>query len=196
MKAVELKNVSFSYDGKSKVLDKINFWAEYGKIALVSGYSGSGKSTLMSIISGIIPNLTAGQLTGEVYIDGQNTCNMRLYEVCHKVGVVLQNTDEQIIQKKVEDEIAFACENLAFEPSKIKKQIDLVCEIMKLDKTKATHSLSGGQKQRLITASTLAMGQKIIILDEPLANLDKEGGLELMFTLRKLSEVGYSVIRF
>lgn len=194
MKAVELKNISFSYDGKTKILDNINFTAEYGKVTLLSGHSGSGKSTLMSIISGIIPNLTLGQLTGEVCIDGQNTCDMRLYEVCRKVGVVLQNADEQIIQKRIEDEIAFACENLAFPPERIQTQIDLVTRLTKLDKNSLTRSLSGGQKQRLITASTLAMGQRIIILDEPLANLDKEGGTELMFTLRKLAEAGYCVI--
>ena len=114
--------------------------------------------------------------------------------MCRKVGVVLQNADEQIIQKIVEDEIAFGCENLAFPPDKIQKQIDIVCNLLKLDKSWKCRTLSGGQKQRLITASTLAMGQKIIILDEPLANLDKDGAAMLMGTLRSLAKAGYCVV--
>ena len=103
----------------------------------------------------------------------------------------MQNADEQIIQKIVEDEIAFGCENLAFPPEKIQKQIDIVCNLLKLDKSWKCRTLSGGQKQRLITASTLAMGQKIIILDEPLANLDKDGAAMLMGTLRGVALCRY-----
>ncbi len=194
MSGVELKNVTFSYDGKMEILSNINFDAQHGEITLVAGHSGEGKSTLMSIISGIIPNVTQGNLSGDVIIDGENVNGKRLGYICRKVGVVLQNADEQIIQKTVEDEIAFGCENFAFPPDKIEKQINIVCNLMCLDKNWKTHTLSGGQKQRLITASTLAMGQKIIILDEPLANLDKAGGRELMNTLRALAHMGYCVI--
>ena len=174
MNAIELKNVNFSYDGKTKILDNVSFTAEYGKVSLISGHSGEGKSTLMYIISGIIPNITYGELKGEVKINEEDTKGKKLGEICRKVGVVLQNADEQIIQKRIEDEIAFGCENLAFPPEKIKKQIEIVCKLMKLSPEWECRKLSGGQKQRLITASTLAMGQKIIILDEPLANLDKD----------------------
>lgn len=194
MTAVELKDVTFTYGGDNKILSGTSFMADYGKVTLVAGSSGSGKSTLMSIISGIIPGVVEGELTGDVLIDGEDIKNKRLGQVCRKVGVVLQNADEQIIQKTVEDEVAFGCENFAFPADKIKKQIDIVCRLMKLNKTWGTRSLSGGQKQRLITASTLATGQKIIILDEPLANLDKEGGEELMETLSSLARAGFCVI--
>lgn len=194
MSAVELKNLTFSYDGKAQIFSGANFSAEYGKIELVAGHSGEGKSTLLSIISGIIPNVTEGVLGGEVLIDGEDIKGKKLGTVCRKVGVVLQNADEQIIQKIVEDEIAFGCENLAFPEDKIQKQIEIVCKLMKLEPKWQTRSLSGGQKQRLITASTLAMGQKIIILDEPLANLDKAGANQLMGTLRSLTKAGYCVI--
>lgn len=194
MSAVELKKVTFSYDGKTEILKDAEFKAEYGQIALVAGHSGDGKSTLLSIISGIIPNVTEGELSGGVIIDGEDVKGKKLGTVCRKVGVVLQNADEQIIQKIVEDEIAFGCENLAFPVDKIQKQIEIVCNLMKLNPKFETRSLSGGQKQRLITASTLAMGQRIIILDEPLANLDKEGADLLMSTLRSLTNAGYCVI--
>ena len=194
MSAIELKNVSFSYDGKTDILKNVDFSVEHGEVTLVSGHSGEGKSTLMYIISGIIPNVNYGELSGEVKIDGEDIKGKRLGYICRKVGVVLQNADEQIIQKIVEDEIAFGCENLAFPPEKIKKQIDIVCNLMKLEPQWKCRKLSGGQKQRLITASTLAMGQKIIILDEPLANLDKDGAAMLMGTLRQIAKAGYCVV--
>ncbi|MCM1195410.1 MAG: ATP-binding cassette domain-containing protein, partial [Firmicutes bacterium] len=93
-----------------------------------------------------------------------------------------------------EDEIAFGCENFAIPTDKIGAQIDRVCALMEIDKTAQTRTLSGGQKQRLITASTLATGQKILILDEPLANLDCDGATELMNTLRALASAGYAVL--
>ena len=194
MNAIELKQVNFSYDGKTKILENTDFTAEYGEVTLLSGHSGEGKSTLMYIVSGIIPNVNYGELTGEVKIAGEDIKGKKLGYICRKVGVVLQNADEQIIQKIVEDEIAFGCENLAFPPEKIQKQIDIVCNLLKLDKSWKCRTLSGGQKQRLITASTLAMGQKIIILDEPLANLDKDGAAMLMGTLRSLAQAGYCVV--
>lgn len=194
MNAIELKQVSFSYDGKTKILENTDFTAEYGEVTLLSGHSGEGKSTLMYIVSGIIPNVNYGELTGEVKIAGEDIKGKKLGYICRKVGVVLQNADEQIIQKIVEDEIAFGCENLAFPPEKIQKQIEIVCRLMKLDTKWTCRTLSGGQKQRLITASTLAMGQKIIILDEPLANLDKDGAAMLMGTLRSLAQAGYCVV--
>ena len=194
MNAIELKQVSFSYDGKTKILENTDFIAEYGEVTLLSGHSGEGKSTLMYIVSGIIPNVNYGELTGEVLVGGESIKGRKMGDICRKVGVVLQNADEQIIQKIVEDEIAFGCENLAFPPESIQKQIDIVCNILKLDKSWKCRTLSGGQKQRLITASTLAMGQKIIILDEPLANLDKDGAAMLMGTLRSLAKAGYCIV--
>lgn len=194
MNAVEIKNLSFSYDGKTEILKNLDLSLEYGKLYLLAGLSGEGKSTLIKIISGIIPNVYSGVLHGEIFVEGANIDGQKLGQVCKKVGVVLQNADEQIVHKIVEDEIAFGVENLGVAPSQIAKKIDIVCNLLQLDKNEKTRTLSGGQKQRLITASTLAMGQKILILDEPLANLDKEGTSILMQTLKALVENGYCVV--
>ena len=95
---------------------------------------------------------------------------------------------------KLDHEIVFACENIAMPQDKMQKQINIVCNLLKLNPKDKTRSLSGGQKQKLITASTLAMGQKILILDEPLANLDKDGAKKLMDVLKSLAKSGYAII--
>lgn len=195
MKAIEAKNLSFKYYGnKNKILSSVNFYANYGEITLLSGNSGEGKSTLLSLICGIIPNIIRGDIDGDILIDGISIKGRKLSEVCRRVGIVLQNADNQIIHKIVEDEIAFGCENFAIPTDKISEQIDRVCTIMEIDKNKQTRTLSGGQKQRLITASTLATGQKILVLDEPLANLDGESAKLLMDTLCQLADAGYAVL--
>ena len=195
MKAVELKNVSFTYDeSENTVLKNANMYVNYGEVALLSGFSGEGKSTVLSLISGIIPNVVFGKISGDVLIDGKSALGLKISEICKKVGVVLQNADSQIINSVVEDEIAFGCENFGFPVNEITKCISSSCKTLRLNKDWQTRTLSGGQKQRLITASTLATKQKIIVLDEPLANLDKKGAGLLMNTLKTLAKSGYAVL--
>lgn len=195
MKAIQLKSVTFSYEGyEETILEDASLSVEYGEVALLSGFSGEGKSTVLSLIAGIIPNITPGKIAGEVLIDGKNIIGQKIGPVCRKVGVVLQNADAQIIQQLVEDEIAFGCENFGFSPQKILECVRRSCSQMKLSPSWKTRTLSGGQKQRLITASTLATGQKILVLDEPLANLDKAGAALLMAALRELAQSGYAVL--
>ncbi len=176
------------------VLREADFALSYGEVALLSGYSGEGKSTALALMSGIIPNVTPGEITGEILVDGASILGQRIGQICRKVGIVLQNADAQIIQDLVEDEIAFGCENFSFAPAEIADAIDTACLKMHLEKNWKTRTLSGGQKQRLITASTLATGQKILLLDEPLANLDQAGAIFLMETLRQLAKKGYAVL--
>lgn len=195
MKAIELKNVTFSYEGyEEKVLADASLSVEYGEVALLSGYSGEGKSTVLSLITGIIPHVTPGSIEGDVLIGGESILHQKMGDVCRKVGVVLQNAEAQIIQQLVEDEIAFGCENFAFSREKTAGRIREACEQMKLQPHWKTRTLSGGQKQRLITAATLATEQNILVLDEPLANLDKPGAELLMQTLRRLARSGYAVL--
>lgn len=195
MRAIELKQVSFSYEGyEEKVLKDVCLSVEYGEVALLCGFSGEGKSTVLSLIAGIIPNITPGTIAGEISISGESIVAKPMSEICRKVGVVLQNAEAQIIQQFVEDEIAFGCENFAFSKDKIKERIQRSCGQMKLKPDWRTRTLSGGQKQRLITAATLATEQKILVLDEPLANLDKAGAELLMNTLRELAGSGYAVL--
>ena len=192
--AIRLKEVSFKYDGaKENVLENINLTVEYGETVLLSGVSGEGKSTLLSIINGVIPFVNSGEFSGSVEIDGKDVTKLKISERSKLIGTVLQNADEQIIYDLVNEEIAFGCENLNIAPEEIDRRIERFTTLMQIEKNAKTKTLSGGQKQRLITASTLAMEQKIIILDEPLANLDTHTAHILLKALRNLANSGYAV---
>ena len=193
--AIRLKEVSFKYDGaKENVLENINLTVEYGETVLLSGVSGEGKSTLLSIINGVIPFVNSGDFSGSVEIDGKDVTKLKISERSKLIGTVLQNADEQIIYDLVNEEIAFGCENLNIASEEIDRRIERFTTLMQIEKTAKTKTLSGGQKQRLITASTLAMEQKIIILDEPLANLDTHTAHILLKALRNLANSGYAVL--
>lgn len=193
--AIRLKEVSFKYDGaKENVLENINLTVEYGETVLLSGVSGEGKSTLLSIINGVIPFVNSGEFSGSVEIDGKDVTKLKISERSKLIGTVLQNADEQIIYDLVNEEIAFGCENLNIASEEIDRRIERFTMLMQIEKTAKTKTLSGGQKQRLITASTLAMEQKIIILDEPLANLDTHTAHILLKALRNLANSGYAVL--
>lgn len=193
--AIRLKEVSFKYDGaKENVLENINLTVEYGETVLLSGVSGEGKSTLLSIINGVIPFVNSGEFSGSVEIDGKDVTKLKISERSKLIGTVLQNADEQIIYDLVNEEIAFGCENLNIASEEIDRRIERFTTLMQIEKNAKTKTLSGGQKQRLITASTLAMEQKIIILDEPLANLDTHTAHILLKALRNLSNSGYAVL--
>ena len=193
--AIRLKEVSFKYDGaKENVLENINLTVEYGETVLLSGVSGEGKSTLLSIINGVIPFVNSGEFSGSVEIDGKDVTKLKISERSKLIGTVLQNADEQIIYDLVNEEIAFGCENLNIASEEIDRRIERFTTLMQIEKNEKTKTLSGGQKQRLITASTLAMEQKIIILDEPLANLDTHTAHILLKALRNLANSGYAVL--
>lgn len=193
--AIRLKEVSFKYDGaKENVFENINLTVEYGETVLLSGVSGEGKSTLLSIINGVIPFVNSGEFSGSVEIDGNDVTKLKISERSKLIGTVLQNADEQIIYDLVNEEIAFGCENLNIASEEIDRRIELFTTLMQIEKNAKTKTLSGGQKQRLITASTLAMEQKIIILDEPLANLDTYTAHILLKALRNLANSGYAVL--
>lgn len=193
--AIRLKEVSFKYDGaKENVLENINLTVEYGETVLLSGVSGEGKSTLLSIINGVIPFVNSGEFSGSVEIDGNDVTKLKISERSKLIGTVLQNADEQIIYDLVNEEIAFGCENLNIACEEIDRRIERFTTLMQIEKNAKTKTLSGGQKQCLITASTLAMEQKIIILDEPLANLDTHTAHILLKALRNLANSGYAVL--
>lgn len=194
--AIEMRNVCYSYQSpfsETPVLDQVDFSLEYGKITLIAGGSGCGKSTLFHIMNGVIPNSYSGNLTGDILVCGNSIHGKSIGEISLQVGSVFQNAEEQIIQKFVKDEIAFGPENLNKTEEEIGQRIDFYSNLLNLNPEDITNTLSGGQKQRLVTASTLALDNDIIILDEPLANLDKKSSLILMEKLTELKNNGKAI---
>ena len=192
---IETKNLSFIYreeDMESgeikeeKVLKDINIEIEKGSFTAVLGHNGSGKSTLAKHFNAIL--LPSG---GKVYVKGMDTANENnIFNIRQSAGMVFQNPDNQMVAALVEDEVAFAPENLGVEPKEIRRRVDECLEIVNMTKyaQSSPSKLSGGQKQRVAIASVLAMNPEILILDEPTAMLDPKGRSEVIKTIKMLNE--------
>lgn len=192
---IECKNISYAYgDEEESVLaiDNLSLTINEGEFVAILGHNGSGKSTLSKHFNGIlIPT------KGDVIVDGINTRDEdRLFELRSRVGMVFQNPDNQIVATIVEEDVAFAPENLGIEPSEIRKRVDEALKTVGMYKYKdhQPHKLSGGQKQRVAIAGVLAMNPKCIILDEPTAMLDPVGRAQVMRTIEKLASEGITVV--
>ena len=193
MIGISLKNLGFKYD-KTKILDNITLELDYGSINLITGTSGCGKSSLLYLISRIIPDVVDGQISGDIFIDGVNTIDQNIATIANKVGMVIQDPDKQIINDIISDEMAFGQENLGFSKQKISANIKKYSELLKLDVNAFTRCMSGGEKERLLIGSVFAMEQKIILLDEPLANLDQKSIKIVLNNLLDLKKQGYLIL--
>lgn len=193
---ISCENVSYSYgEGEETILalKNLNLTFNEGEFVAVLGHNGSGKSTLAKHLNGILlPS------SGDVIVDGINTRDeQRLFELRSRVGMVFQNPDNQIVATIVEEDVAFALENLGVEPSEIRLRVDEALKSVGMYKYRhhQPHKLSGGQKQRVAIAGVLAMQPKCIVLDEPTAMLDPKGRAQVMDTVVRLAkEEGITVI--
>ena len=185
---IKAENLTFRYNEElqTNILDNLNIEIHKGGFTAILGHNGSGKSKLAKHFNAI--NLPLG---GKVYIEKMDTADEKLlYDIRQTVGMVFQNPDNQIVATIVEEDVAFAPENMGIEPSEISKRVDDALEAVGMTKYKkrAPHMLSGGQKQRVAIAGVLAMDPAYIVLDEPTAMLDPIGRREVMSTLKKLNK--------
>lgn len=195
---IDIKNLSFSYDDedtkeKKYVIKDIDLHIEKGSFVAVLGHNGSGKSTLAKHLNGILL-----PTSGKVFVDGMDTAvPENTFSIRSTAGMVFQNPDNQIVAAVVEDEVAFAPENLGVQPEEIRQRVDECLKIVNMQDfaKSSTSRLSGGQKQRIAIASVLAMEPKVLILDEPTAMLDPSGRNEVMKTIKKLNKTqGMTVV--
>ena len=167
------------------VLDGLTLSIRPGEFVAVLGHNGSGKSTLAKHFNAIL--LPSG---GKVYVDGMDTCDeAQLLDIRRQVGMVFQNPDNQIVASVVEEDVAFAPENLGIPSAEIRERVDAALAAVGMaDYARhAPHLLSGGQKQRVAIAGVLAMRPRCIVLDEPTAMLDPVGRKEVLDTIRRLN---------
>ncbi len=194
---VKTENLSFSYttaEGFSPiVLGGVDLEIHEGSFVAVLGHNGSGKSTLAKHMNAIL--LPTG---GTVWVDGINTADAaRLLDVRSTVGMVFQNPDNQIVANVVEEDVAFAPENLGVPPEEIRRRVDESLKLVGMYEYRehAPHLLSGGQKQRIAIAGVIAMRPRCVVLDEPTAMLDPIGRNEVLRTIRLLNrEHGVTVV--
>ena len=190
----ESVNLDFKYDGEDEfVLKDINISFKQGEMTAVLGHNGCGKSTFAKHLNAIL--LPSG---GKVYVDGIDTKDEnRIYDIRQRVGMVFQNPDNQIVATIVEEDVAFALENLGVEPNEIRRRVDEALKAVGMYEYRmhAPHQLSGGQKQRVAIAGIIAMRPRCIVLDEPTAMLDPKGRAEVMKTVKELnSKYGITII--
>lgn len=186
---IEIKNLEFSYEDaekkKSTVLKGINLSIKKGEFLAILGHNGSGKSTLAKHLNAIlVPQ------NGSVAVEGIDTADENaLYDIRQRVGMVFQNPDNQLVATIVEEDVAFAPENLGVPEAEIRKRVDYALDAVNMSEFSkhAPHMLSGGQKQRIAIAGVLAMKPDVLVMDEPTAMLDPIGRREIMETVKKLN---------
>ena len=194
MTVIEFQQVHFTYPGEEKEsLCGVDLAIEAGSFVAVLGHNGSGKSTLAKHMNAILT-----PTEGRVLVHGIDTADEeRLLDVRRKVGMVFQNPDNQIVANVVEDDVAFAPENLGVPPAEIRQRVDAALRQVGMYEFRqhAPHLLSGGQKQRVAIAGVIAMQPDIIVLDEPTAMLDPQGRQEVIATVTRLCrENGMTVV--
>lgn len=188
---IKISNLHFEYTDddtgeKYEILKGIDLDIKHGEFVAVLGHNGSGKSTLAKHLNAIlIPT------SGKVEVEGYDTSDENIvFEIRQRVGMVFQNPDNQMVANIVEEDVAFAPENLGIPSDQIRKRVDAALETVGMSAFKhhAPHMLSGGQKQRVAIAGVLAMQPDVIVLDEPTAMLDPIGRKEIMEAVKILNK--------
>lgn len=176
---ISFQDYGFQYMAQAApTLHHINLDIYPGEKVLIAGTSGSGKSTIGNCINGLIPFAYPGKKTGKLLVDGKEADTGSIFELSHTVGTVLQDTDGQFIGLTVGEDIAFAAENNCMPQDEMKQTVDKVAKLVDIDHhlQYAPHELSGGQKQRVSLAGVMVEEVKVLLFDEPLANLDPAAG--------------------
>ena len=198
MDMIETKNLAFAYPAdegemQTLALRDVSVSIEKGSFVVVLGHNGSGKSSFAKCLNAVL--LPCG---GKVYVEGMDTQDEALLlEIRRRVGMVFQNPDNQIVANVVEEDVAFAPENLGVPTEEIRRRVDaaLAAVDMTAFTTHAPHLLSGGQKQRVAIAGVIAMEPACIVLDEATAMLDPVGRQEVLSAVHKLNrEKGITVV--
>lgn len=195
MKVVEAENLIFSYvseNSKNKSLSDISLNIEQGEFIAVLGKNGSGKTTLARQFNALIPVQSGTLIVAELNASDKS----KIWEIRKNCGMVFQNPDNQFVSSLVEEDVAFAPRNFGVSESEIPERVRNALELVGLSgfEKRSPHMLSGGQKQRVAIAGVLSCNPDIIIFDEATAMLDPEGRWEVLKTIKKLHNMGHTII--
>ncbi|WP_019252042.1 energy-coupling factor ABC transporter ATP-binding protein [Limosilactobacillus reuteri] len=192
---IELRHVSFSYDDKHKILDDVSMKLGQDNQSVIGiiGHNGAGKSTLfLNLVGELKPT------AGEIFVDGYKVeySKKGLRNLRRKIGIVFQNSDQQIFYSIVKDDVAFALRNLKVSNDEIKQRVERVLRELDISnlKDQPIQYLSGGQKKRVAIAGIMVIGSEWILLDEPTSGLDPDGRLRMKKLIKKLIANGQKII--
>jgi energy-coupling factor transporter ATP-binding protein EcfA2 len=195
---IEVRGLSYSYpDSPKPCIQDINFTVDKGEFVLITGPSGCGKTTLCRCLNGLIPNSYGGMFSGNVIVDGLLTTEHQVFEIAQHVGLVFQNPENELFCTTVEREIAFGLENLALPRDELRSRVEEALNVVGISHLldKSPEELSGGEQQKVAIAALLAMKPKVLVLDEPTANLDPLSARSVLSILAKLNtESGVTII--
>lgn len=194
---LKVKNLSLDFFFDEKVIDNINFDIKENTINLLAGKSGCGKSSLLMCLARVIPETIEANMTGEILFQGENIEDKNSEHISGEIAYMFQDPDSQLCTFTVEDEIAFGLENMNVDQKKMESIIDKTLNLVGISNLKYRHlnKLSGGEKQKVALASILAINPKLILMDEPTANLDPVSTFEIVNLIKKLrDEMGKTII--
>jgi energy-coupling factor transport system ATP-binding protein len=189
-------DVAYRYPQNDRGLAPVSLDLKAGDVVLVTGPSGCGKSTLARCLSGLIPHLYHGEMTGEVWLDGLRTSETPLWRLAERAGLVFQNPAAQMLATSVEEEIVFGLENLGLGPDEIHERLEATLARFGLDPLRhcAPQTLSGGEQQKLALAAVTARCPPLLVLDEPLSMLDGAAVDDLVVHLNDMARSGTSAV--
>jgi len=190
-------NLSFAYPGNDRrIIDGVNFSINRGEIKAIVGLSGSGKTSLCYCLSGIIPHIYKGNLSGDVSIEGSPVLDMKIQDISTKVGIVFQNPETQLFFPVVEDELAFGPENLCVPREEIGRRITKNLRLLAIEKLRYSdiRNLSGGQKQLVALSCVLTLQPDILLFDEVMSQIDKKGKKRIKEVILDLKSRGKAIV--
>lgn len=195
---IRFENVSLTYnDAPEPTLRNVDLAIDSGELCLVIGRTGAGKSTLLGLINGLVPHFTGGSLNGRVLVDGRDTSTVKPRDLADVVGVVSQDPLAGFVTDTVEEELAYAMEQLALEPNVMRKRVEETLDLLGIAelRNRPMRTLSGGQQQRVAIGSVLTAHPRVLVLDEPTSALDPTAAEEVLAAITRLvHDLGVTVV--
>ncbi len=189
-------DLNFNYEDSQEGISNVNFSIGAGNVVLLTGNSGCGKSTLLKCLNGLIPAVTDGDISGKLEVNGECYKDLKMHQLNKLIGSVFQNPRTQFFTDNTTAELVFPMENYGYSKSEMEEKLVDLCGKFHIEKlmNRDIYSLSSGERQLIALASAVTMDQRVLLFDEPSANLDYGNAMELGKIIKDLKQKGYTII--